>query len=664
MPPNVECEIQHLNCLARYEILDTPPEPAFDDIVRLAAQICGVPAAAIGLFDNDRYWFKARFGLDQMAIPCEQSFCVHIPHGDNLLVVPDTRQDSRFRDNPYVTGPPCVRFYTGVALQNKAGHRLGALCVIDTVPRQLTPEQTDALKILAQQTLAQMDLRRQTAELERRHTELRSVTDNAPVLLARVDAQCRYIFANRAYEDILGVTPNTMIGRTLSEVLGEATFQNLAPYIARALAGEAVTFEPTISSYILGERVMHISYVPERGPDGTVIGFLLSALDITDRITLEAERTILLDETESLLAEALERADLDPLTGLLNHRSFYKIFQEQITRAEQDGTRLAVAVLDLDNFKFFNDAYGHRVGDDVLRLVADTLAHGPAAHLTLSRFGGDEFAVLMPSVSLEDAAMMASRFVTSLEQLTFCLAEQDLPIPLNASVGVAVYPDEAVGCRDLLELADTRLRLSKSGAGEAVLAADHLRTRLTGRVQGFSMLDALVTAVDNKDRYTRRHSEDVLTYSVRIAAALGWDAKQQDAVAVAALLHDVGKIGVPDHILRKPGKLTEEEFEAIKQHPMMGAVIVGAVPGFEAALDAVRHHHERWDGGGYPFGLCGSEIPPMARLMAVADAFSAMTTDRPYRKGMDPSRAMEILRGGAGTQWDPNCVLAFLESRT
>jgi HD-GYP domain-containing protein (c-di-GMP phosphodiesterase class II) len=181
-------------------------------------------------------------------------------------------------------------------------------------------------------------------------------------------------------------------------------------------------------------------------------------------------------------------------------------------------------------------------------------------------------------------------------------------------------------------------------------------------VQGFSMLDALVTAVDNKDRYTRRHSEDVLTHCQVLAREMGLTPQEAETLSVAALLHDVGKIGVPDSILRKPGRLTDQEFAAIKHHPLMGAVIVGAVFGFEATLDAIRHHHERWDGEGYPYGLQGEETPLAARIMAVADAYSAMTTDRPYRKGMRPERALAVLEEGAGTQWDPGCVRAFLRA--
>jgi len=146
------------------------------------------------------------------------------------------------------------------------------------------------------------------------------------------------------------------------------------------------------------------------------------------------------------------------------------------------------------------------------------------------------------------------------------------------------------------------------------------------------------------------------------AGALGLDEATRRTVGVAALLHDVGKIGVPDQVLRKPGRLSDADFGAIRQHPLMGAIIVGAVPGLEDTLDAVRHHHERWDGGGYPGGLRGEETPLLARLMAVADAYSAMTTDRPYRKGMGAPKARRILEAGAGTQWDPACIAAFLST--
>ncbi len=417
----------------------------------------------------------------------------------------------------------------------------------------------------------------------------------------------------------------------------------------------STNFNRTKSGAIILCEWYNTSLVDEAGQ---VVGFASMAQDVTARETLEADREALLAQTEALLTEALENADHDPLTGLLNHRAFQKCFREEIQAAQAAGKPLALLVMDLDNFKFFNDAYGHAAGDDVLRQVAQALGACRGAADTLARFGGDEFVLLMPGADRAAAERMGVELREALSLVCYRPLDYDSTIPFTFSLGIASRPEDGSGRTELMEAADARLRAAKTGGedGEAL----RLRQSMTRAKEGFSMLDALVTAVDNKDRYTRRHSEDVLAYSVQIARRLGLSAREQYTVQVAALLHDVGKIGVPDAILRKPGRLSEQDFEAVKQHPMMGSIIVGAVPGFEETLDAIRHHHERWDGGGYPFGLRGEETPLMARLMAVADAYSAMTTDRPYRKGMHPARARQILDEGAGTQWDPHCVKAFL----
>jgi putative nucleotidyltransferase with HDIG domain len=193
--------------------------------------------------------------------------------------------------------------------------------------------------------------------------------------------------------------------------------------------------------------------------------------------------------------------------------------------------------------------------------------------------------------------------------------------------------------------------------------ANQVRRRISEKQEGFTLLDALLTAVDNKDRYTRRHSEDVMVYASQIAEEMRLDRETRQIIEVAALLHDVGKIGIPDQILRKPGKLTDAEYSAIKQHPVLGAVMVSAVPGFENTLDAVKYHHERWDGKGYPSGKAGLDIPFIARIIAAADAFSAMTTDRPYRSGMTEETALGIIENGAGSQWDPVCAAALVAAR-
>jgi len=377
-----------------------------------------------------------------------------------------------------------------------------------------------------------------------------------------------------------------------------------------------------------------------------------------------ARQVLAILENRELNGRLEALATTDPLTGLVNHRVFHKRLAEEAERARSEGRTVAVVMMDLDNFKFFNDAYGHNVGDGVLRRVASALMGCAASGDVVARFGGDEFALVMPQGRSGGACLSAeglrAHIAERLADLSYLPPGNETPIPLTVSLGVALFPSDAATHFEALEIADTRLRRSKTGATDRPV--DALCRDLAHSVNGFSMLNALVTAVDNKDRYTRRHSEDVLDYSLRIADQMGLDEATRHTLQVAALLHDVGKIGVPDSVLRKPGKLTDEEYQAIQQHPLMGAVIVGAVPGFEYTLDVVRHHHERWDGKGYPFGLQGEETPFLARLVAVADAFSAMTMDRPYRKGMDREKALSVLEEGAGTQWDPECVWALLRA--
>ena len=363
-------------------------------------------------------------------------------------------------------------------------------------------------------------------------------------------------------------------------------------------------------------------------------------------------------------AEARKRADQDGLTGLLNHRTFHERLKAETEHRIGENQSLAVAVLDTNYFQFFNDVYGHGVGDEVLIQIADALGGGMRAGETVARYGGDEFALILPGVTLETKAETITRIEECLHGLYYCPPTQETAIPLTLSLGIAVLPSEAPDHLEALRLAGDRLRLAKSGAAPV---EENLQERLQGILKNtfgdFAMLYGLVTAVSNRDSYTLKHSEEVMTYTLEIAQQMRLSEAVQQRLLVAALLHDIGKIGVPDAVLRKPASLTDKEFEQVKLHPSLGAAIVGGVPGFRATLPAIRHHHERWDGKGYPDRLAGTKIPLAGRIMAVADAYSALTTDRPYRKGMPVERALAILHDGAGTQWDPACVRAFLRVR-
>ncbi len=361
---------------------------------------------------------------------------------------------------------------------------------------------------------------------------------------------------------------------------------------------------------------------------------------------------------------AQEAADRDPVTGLWNHRAIHQHLDDALEAARESG--LTVLLADLDNFQIFNNTYGHPAGDDILRRVAQALTEECAAECgagsRVARYGGDEFLLVLPAgLGVPEAVALAARLRDRLAREDFRRAPEDRPVPLCLSFGVAAFPQDSRNRHELLDTAHANLEAAKNSEERIVGLSESQRDNRALRAGGaFRTLDALVAAVDNKDRYTRRHSEDVAAYSLWIGEELGMDAEALRLLRIGGLLHDVGKIGVPDTILRKPGRLTPEEYDAMKQHPQLGAYIVGGVPGMSEILDCVRHHHERWDGGGYPGALAGTAIPLQARVMAVADAFSAMTTDRPYRRGMSWEIALAEVRGGIGTQFDPAAAEAFL----
>ncbi len=496
-----------------------------------------------------------------------------------------------------------------------------------------------------------------TREVQETEARFRSVVEglNEGILITDLDDNILYV--NPRLLAMTGYTEQEMVGcPAYTLLLVPEEWPDLLQRNQKQAEGVGGRWETRLLRNNGTRFWAEIMASPFRDMNGQIVGTLAAITDITERKQAEAQR-------ETLLADALERAERDALTGLWNHRGFQARLESEADRVQRTGGRLALAVMDVDNFKFFNDVYGHAVGDEVLRQVADALRGCCRSYDMLARYGGDEFVLLAAIDDAEDAAGLNERLQAALSGLGYRPQGYDTTIPIGASIGMAVFPEEAASRLDLVELADSRLRRAKAGGGTREALVERFRAKFAGTRAGFPMLSALVNAVDTKDRYTRRHSEDVLVYSLQIACELGLDEATQQNVAVAALLHDVGKIGVPDDILRKPGHLTDVEFEAIQQHPEMGANIVGAVPGFEESLGAVRHHHERWDGDGYPFGLCGEATPWMARMMAVADAFSAMTTDRPYRKGMKPAVALGILKDGAGTQWDPRYVRAFLAAR-
>jgi diguanylate cyclase (GGDEF)-like protein/putative nucleotidyltransferase with HDIG domain len=359
---------------------------------------------------------------------------------------------------------------------------------------------------------------------------------------------------------------------------------------------------------------------------------------------------------------ALSAADRDPITGLLNHRALHQRLDHAFLDARDSNGTLALVMMDLNNFRLFNDTYGHPVGDVILSTVSTVLTEETCGLGTVGRYGGDEFLIIMPDADTQAAIALAERLQARFGGEGFQRPSEDRTIPITVSFGVASMPEDTSNRHELLSLADRNLFTAKQSADKIAATSSNQRSNREVREEAtFSILDAIVTAVDNKDRYTRRHSEDVSEYAMWIAEEIGLRDEALRVLRAGSLLHDVGKIAIPGEVLSKPGRLTDAEYAIMKEHAHLGWMIVKSIPGTEPILDAIRYHHERWDGAGYPDQLQGDSIPLVGRILAVADAYSAMTTDRPYRKGMDWERAREEIRTHSGTQFDPELAAAFLQ---
>ena len=358
-------------------------------------------------------------------------------------------------------------------------------------------------------------------------------------------------------------------------------------------------------------------------------------------------------------AAALADAALrDPLTGRLDHGALVDTVAQAVEGARYDGRPFGIALLDIDNFRSLNETYGHAAGDDALLTLVDVLAGELPTDVTFGRYGPDELLVIVPTERIH-------AIETVLEQVRSALVDRALQfgaserLPITVSAGVCTFPDHADSVTGLLTVAATTLQEAKSGGGDAIrFAGSSLDAPAETRT--FDVFQGLILAVDTKDRYTKRHSEDVARYATFLAARTGCSPELTATIRVAGLLHDIGKIGIPDGILRKPGALTDAEYDIVKQHVALGDLIIRDLPDVELIRAGVRHHHERWDGEGYLHRLAGEEIPLIARILAIGDAFSAMTTTRPYRKALDVREALVRLGDAAGTQLDERLVIAFV----
>ena len=384
----------------------------------------------------------------------------------------------------------------------------------------------------------------------------------------------------------------------------------------------------------------------------------LTADDLALIHALSMEIGIALERAQQY-EEAREQADRDFLTGLYSHRALQGELKRALQASSRRGEPLAIEAMDINNFKLFNDTYGHSTGDQVLKMIAEHLTKFCQDKGLASRFGGDDFVVILPNADRETAFDFARSVQEWLAEKDFRVRGRER-IPISVSCGVAVFPEDGRKRHELLAVADANLYESKGLGGKIVGRPEIQEQKAELRKLGtFGMLESLVTSVDNKDHYTKAHSENVTDYAVMLAQELGYSEQVQKTLRIAGLVHDAGKICIPDRVLRKPGPLTPGEYEIVKHHVVIAGHLLVDLPNVDQIRDAALNHHERFDGTGYPKALKGERIPLLGRIMAIADAFSAMILDRPYRKGRTTTEALAELERCAGTQLDPELVEAF-----
>ena len=382
-------------------------------------------------------------------------------------------------------------------------------------------------------------------------------------------------------------------------------------------------------------------------------------------ITAMARQAAVAIENVQIYTSTREKADTDELTGLCNHR----YFQESLNLAIEDnavsGEDFAIMLIDLDHFKKYNDIYGHVLGDQVLRELGRFIKSTIRDTDIGARYGGDEFACILKKTDSQGAQRVAERIRRRMET-----DMEQKGIIVTCSIGISSWRIDGVMREEIVEAASRALSRAKHSGGNRVCLAGKLdevkeikpeKSRKTVRSKAFeSVVYALAATVDTRDHYTYGHSKAVSRYAAELTRAAGYSKEDIQRIRSAGLLHDIGKLALPDSILTKRDPLTEEEWDIIKHHPEVGARILKHVVGLRGCLDAVLYHHERYDGRGYPRGLKGEDIPRDARIMAIADSYDAMISERGYKERKSAEEAIEELEACSGKQFDPELVRMFI----
>ena len=593
------------------------------------------------------------------------------------------------QDTEYARTDPNVKNYK---LQTYLGYPIkwnnivvGSLCAV--YQKDYVPDEEDLELVDVIATAIEVEEKRKRAKEELRESEerFRIIFESTTDCVIVWDKNYNYLYANQAAIEHVGTTRDKVIGQNIQSGLG-----HIPEFMKLWMKRVDKVFQTQMpmkveDAVMVGSRLVYSESIlsPLRDKNGDVFAVGVVYRDITDRKRAELE----LEKVNKELTKSNKRLNQlalkDLETGLYNHRYLAEIMDSEFYRAKRYGGSFAIIKLDIDFFKSINDVYGHHFGDIVLKQLAQQLRKITRQYDVVIRYGGEEFIIICPGTDRVQALALAQRVLDAINLYHF--GNKKVLVKLKVSLSVVAYPEDMVtNAMDLIKVAEQILGKAKEAGGNRVYSSlDRKKTGQEAKKEGKSVnvdllrhkLDklnkeanqsliesifAFAKTIELKDHYTGEHVEKTVKYATDIATTLGLSKYEIEMVRQASMLHDLGKIGISEKILTKKAKLTKKELEEIKKHPSIAADILRPIHVLSSIIPFILYHHERWDGRGYPDGLKGEEIPLGARIVAIADVYQALISNRPYRRAFSKSKAVKIIEEASGTQFDPRIVNILL----